>query len=75
MEKAYSIKELGLLLKAEGLIVAEDTAETVYEVVKKWYIESAQKSENQIDDLVIPFIGQIDKLVLPVIDKIDGEEK
>ena len=77
MEKAYDLKALGEMLKVEGVPVAAEAAEAiagkVYVAFKKWVQESAILSENKIDDVVAPFIGQLDPLVLPQIDKIDGQ--
>jgi hypothetical protein len=71
LKDAYSLKELGAELKAEGLEVAEDTAETVYKAMKAWLKKSAAKSSTPVDDLVFQFLDQIDQLALPLIDKIN----
>lgn len=77
MEKAYDLKKLGEMLKAEGFPVladaAEITAAKAYQVVKKWAKESAVLSPNKIDDFVAGFYDQIDPIVLPEIDKINGK--
>ncbi|MCB0369336.1 MAG: hypothetical protein KDD45_07745 [Bdellovibrionales bacterium] len=73
MEKAYDIKDLGLKLKGKGLDVAEEAAGVVFEAVADWVIESAQLSENKIDDLVAPILGAVKPYVLSQIDKIDGQ--
>lgn len=74
MTTAYDLKALGEMLKAKGLIQAEDLAGEAYGVFKAWLKESAALSENKYDDLVIPFVDQLDAIVLPQIDKIDGAE-
>ena len=74
MKEAYDIKALGEMLKAKGLIEAEDLAAEAYGVFKAWLKESATVSENKYDDLVMPFIDQLDAIVKPQIDKIDGVE-
>lgn len=71
LKEAYSLKELAAELKAEGLEVAEDTAETVYKAMKSWLKKSAAKSSTPVDDLVFQFLDQIDQLALPLIDKIN----
>jgi len=76
MEKAYDLKALGEMMAAEGLPIAKEAAEAaggkMYIVLKKWLQESAVLSENKMDDVVMPFIGQLDSIVQPMIDKIDG---
>lgn len=75
MEKAYDLKALGLKLKAQGLPIAEESLEAAagkfYVAFKEWVQESAVLSENKIDDVIAPFIGQLDPIVLPAIEKID----
>ena len=71
MDKAYDLKALMLELKAEGLELAEDSAESVYHAVKRWLVASAALSTNPFDDMVAPFINQLDVVVLPQIDKIN----
>jgi hypothetical protein len=73
MQKAYDFKDLAGKLKDQGLPLAEDAAEKVYKAVKEWTIESAQLSENSIDDFGVKFFDYVDDLVLPQIDKIDGQ--
>lgn len=74
MTTAYDLKALGVMLKAKGLIQAEDLAGDAYLVFKTWLKESAVLSENKYDDLAVPFVDQLDAIVLPQIDKIDGAE-
>lgn len=79
MTKAYDLTALGQTIVSEskknGLTVAEDALEklgaSVYVAIKSWVIESAQLSENKIDDVIAPFISQLDGFVLPQIAKID----
>lgn len=73
MEKAYDLNELGKRLKEKGLVVAEDTAELIYEETMKWVKESAVISETPYDDMALIILPQLDSLVLAQIDKIDGE--
>jgi len=74
----YDLKALGLKLKDKGLPILEEAAEAaavqVYLALKEWLQEEALKSENKIDDVVMPFIAQLDPMILPLIDKIDGKE-
>lgn len=72
MEKAYDLKELGLRLKAKGLVEAEDLALEIYKEVKQFLRDSAALSATPYDNLAVPFLDQLDALVLPQIDKIDG---
>lgn len=73
-QKAYDLKKLMDHLKDQGLELAEDAAEKVYNGVMNWVEESAKVSKNPIDDIVILVRKQIDGIVLPQIDKIDGHE-
>ena len=75
--KAYYPKRLLEIAKEEGLELLEDSAESLYNSLKRWLKESAPLSENKIDDVIAPFLDQLDALVLPQIDKInkaDNEE-
>lgn len=79
MEKAYDLKVLGEIIKAEakkdGLTIAEDAVEklgkAVYNGTKKWAKESAVASATKIDDFIAPFYDQLDAAVVPQIEKID----
>lgn len=79
MEKAYSLKDLGQMIKdqaaKEGLTIAEEALEklgkAVYLGSKEWAKESAKVSETKIDDFIAPFYDQIDGFVMPQIEKID----
>lgn len=79
MEKAYELKALGEMIVAEakkdGLTIAEEALEklgkAVYFGTKEWAKESAELSENKIDDFVAPFYDQVDQFVIPQIEKID----
>lgn len=77
MTKAYDLKELGNMIVATGLPTLKDVGEKeaaeLYSTLKKWLQESAVISENKIDDVVMPFLGQLDPIVLPQIDKINGK--
>jgi hypothetical protein len=73
-DKAYDLKDLAVELKAEGLELAEDAAESVYKGMKSWLKKSAAKSATPIDDLVFNFLDQLDPIVMPAIDKINKED-
>ena len=77
MEKAYDLKDLGQKLKDAGLPILEEALEAAagkaYVALKLWVQESAVLSENKIDDVIAPFLGQLDPIVLPQIDKIDKQ--
>lgn len=78
-KKPYDLKELGAKITAEakkdGLHLAEEAAEklakAVYIGTKAWLIESAELSENKVDDFVAPFYNYADQYVLPQIEKLD----
>lgn len=80
MENPYSIKALGqemlTQLKAAGLLKdAEEDIEKIgacgYKATKAWLKESAQMSENKVDDFGVMFVDQLDPIVLPQIGKLD----
>ncbi len=73
-EKAYDLKELGLMFKDEGLELAEDSLQLVYTTLMDWVEKSAKKSDNVYDDMLVGFRSTLDKLVLTAVDKIDGED-
>ncbi len=70
---AYDLKLYLEKLKAEGLDLAEDAAAKVLKCTFSWLRESAEKSDNKIDDMVAPLLVPVEKYVLTQIDKIDGE--
>lgn len=67
-------KELVELLKAEGLDIAEDTAIALVKAVFKVIPELVLKTENKMDDLLIPILAVVEPKILELLDKIDGEE-
>jgi hypothetical protein len=79
MEKAYDLKALGEMIRAEankeGIPVLEDAVEKLakaaYFSIKAWAKESAEISETKVDDFFIPFYDHVDQFVLPQIAKID----
>jgi hypothetical protein len=76
MEKAYDLKALGeKILEKMDLGLTEEQIErlgkAVYEGSKEWAIESAQLSENKLDDLFQGLYGFLDQFVLPQIEKLD----
>lgn len=70
LENAYDFKVLIERLKHRGLDQAEKLAGKIYEQLKLFLQESALLSENKVDDIASPFLGQLDPLVKPQIDKI-----
>lgn len=74
MEKAYDVKSLMAKMKDSGLDLVEAEVGLFYKNLKEWAQESAVLSENKIDDIVAPFVGQLDPILLPLIDKIDGQQ-
>ncbi len=83
MEKAYDLKALGEMIRAEcqkeGIPVLEEAVEKLavacYFSIKAWAKQSAEISESKVDDFFIPFYDQVDQFVLPQIAKIDLKGK
>jgi len=71
--KAYDVKELGLKLKDKGLVLAEETAEQVFECVVEWVEESAKASEMPWDDFVLVLMPKVKEVVKAQLEKIDGK--
>lgn len=74
MEKAYDVGALAEKLKARGLDLAEDAAKIAVDEALVWLQESAQKSENVYDDMLVSVIPVFRKEIDKHIDKIDGKE-
>lgn len=61
-------------VKKASLGIAEDVLKMVIKDVVRPYAEAyVKKSENKIDDVILPFIDEIEKALLDIADKIDGE--
>lgn len=73
MEKAYDLGELGSLLKANGLELAEDAAKIVVSAVLQWVAESAKLSATPYDDMLVVIVPKVKDLILAQVDKIDGK--
>lgn len=73
MEKAYDVKDLAARMIAKGMPEVEDMAQIAYACMKEWAIESAQLSENKVDDVIMPALQFLDAIILPHLDKIDGK--
>lgn len=66
---------MALDLKKAGLSIGEDVAKAVIkDIVRPFAAEYIAKSENKIDDLLLPFLDQLETALLNMADKIDGEE-
>lgn len=74
MQKAYDVQDLLNRCKQDGLELVEAEVGMFYKHLKEWFQESAVLSENKVDDVIAPFVGQLDPILLPLIDKIDGQE-
>lgn len=62
-------------LKVVGLNIAEDAAKAVIKNIVRPYAEYyVAQSENKIDDIILPFIGQLEAALLDFADKIDGDK-
>lgn len=72
---AYDFGVLVSKLKDKGLDVAEDAAVIIYDVVTEWVMESAQASENKMDDMLLAVLPVINGYVkAELLDKIDGQD-
>jgi hypothetical protein len=61
-------------LKKAGLNIGEDVVKAVISKIVKPYAEYyIMKSENKIDDVLLPFLGSLEGALLEQADKIDGE--
>lgn len=67
-EKKLDIKEIGLDLAEDVLKMA------IKRVVRPYAEQYIQESENKIDDIILPFVGQLEAALLEMVDKIDGEK-
>jgi len=66
---------MALDLKQAGLSIGEDTIKAVVkDIVRPFAAEYIAKSENKIDDLLLPFLDQLEAALLGLADKIDGQE-
>lgn len=70
---AYEFTKLVDSLKEDGLEIAEDAAKKVVERVMDWVAESAQESENSMDDVLVALMPMIKPTVLSYVDKIHDE--
>jgi len=71
---AYKIDKLAKRLQDQGLDVAEDAAKVVIKEVFGWVETSAQKSENNYDDMLVAVMPVAQKKALELAAEIDGEE-
>lgn len=66
---------MALDIKKAGLSIAEDTVKAVIkDIVRPYAEEYIAKSENKIDDILLPFLGQLESALVEIADKIDGEK-
>jgi len=76
MVKAYDLKELGVILKGNGLELLEESSKIIFDSVMDWLEESAKVSPTPYDDLIGLVSPQIRKIVnekLEDINKADNE--
>jgi hypothetical protein len=73
MEKAYDLKGLVEISKAEGLELAEESAKVALKAVFKWLKESAELSATPVDNLAVPFYPLIEAKILEVTEKINPQ--
>jgi hypothetical protein len=63
-----------LVYKQALLNIGEDSAmRLVKEVIRPMAEQYIRDSENEIDDIILPFLGMIEAQLLSLIDRIDGE--
>lgn len=61
-------------VKKVGLEIGEDVVKAVIsKVVKPYAQDYILKSENKIDDILLPFLDSLEKALLELADKIDNE--
>lgn len=61
-------------VKKIGLEIGEDVVKAVIsKVVKPYAQDYILKSENKIDDILLPFLDSLEKALVELADKIDGE--
>lgn len=61
-------------VKKIGLEIGEDVVKSVIsKVVKPYAQDYILKSENKIDDILLPFLDSLEKALLELADKIDNE--
>lgn len=67
------IEELDL--KKIALGIGEDlTVRIIKEVVRPMATAYILKSENKVDDILLPFLDQLEDALVQLADKIDGED-
>lgn len=65
---------MALDIKKVLLNLGEENAKVlIKDVIRPMAEEYILKSENKIDDIILPFLGQIEAALLGLADKIDGE--
>jgi hypothetical protein len=63
-------------IKKVALKLAEHNAEVlIKEVIRPFAEEYIKKSENKVDDIILPFMDQLEKAMLDLAEKIDDEIK
>lgn len=67
-------KEFKEMAKAKGLDMAEDALKELLELALEMLPKLAAKTDNKIDDMVVPLLAMIKPQLLVMIDKLDGEE-
>lgn len=61
-------------VKKAALNVAEDSVKSlISNVVKPFVKDYIEKSPNQIDNILLPFVDSLEQELLKLADKIDGE--
>jgi hypothetical protein len=71
VEKAYELKALVAILKAQGLEVAEESAKIILTATFQWLTESAEKSPNPYDDFLAKAYPQLKEYSLSKADEIN----
>lgn len=73
-KKAYDLKDLAIKLKANGLELAEESAELVVKATFEWIEESAKISAMPYDDMALIVLPHVKSFIMKAVDKIDGQQ-
>lgn len=66
---------MALDIRKAGLSIAEDTVKAVIkDIVRPYAADYILKSENKIDDILLPFLDQLEVALTNLADQIDGEK-
>jgi hypothetical protein len=72
-EEGMNLEKLKVLLKEEGLDMAEDALAKAYKCCSQWAIEECPKHSNGVIKMLPGILLALDPVIQDFIDKIDGE--